>query len=562
MREYFRGMALALMFTMGVWGTMQAQDPAPEKPGAPPTPPEDGSRPAPVAWTTAVEPKPITPPVKKGLDWLVEHQLGDGGWGQGDESQQMGGGAGLRDKANVADTSVAALALIRSGSTPSTGPYKEAVAKAVRFVRSSVEASDSESLAVSTIKGTRVQGKLGPNIDTFLASLLLAEVKDRMADPAENRTVEVALNKVLGKIKAHQKADGSWDNRAGWAPILAQSMAGKGINRAVQRGATVSPELLARTESYAKTQFAQAGASVAFVEGGLGGSGFAGAGAGIGGPGVGGGFAGGAAGIGGAGISGPGSVAAAPTAVGGGFAGSGGTIGGPGLAGPVAVASAPATPAGGGRGFAGSGGSIGGAGISGPGSVASAPTPTDSRRTPRVVGTSAPGIRGGLGSAGVELYDRASSLGVLQDSVNSNSIQEEKLKKLVETSKDEAVVADARKDLGRFKEARLACDNAQGQVIARLDDQGFLAGFGSNGGEEFLSYMNIGESLVLKGGPAWKKWDEAMTANLGRIQNDDGSWTGHHCITGRTFCTSTALLVLLGDRTPVPDQARGKTAVQ
>ncbi len=562
MREYFRGMALALMFTMGVWGTMQAQDPAPEKPGAPPTPPEEGSRPAPVAWTTAVEPKPITPPVKKGLDWLVEHQLGDGGWGQGDESRHMGGGAGLRDKANVADTSVAALALIRSGSTPSTGPYKDAVAKAVRFVRSSVEASDSQSLDVSTIKGTRVQGKLGPNIDTFLASLLLAEVKDRMADPAENRTVEVALNKVLGKIKAHQKADGSWDNQAGWAPILAQSMAGKGINRAVQSGATVSPELLARTESYAKIQLAQARASAAIGEGGLGGGGFAGAGAGIGGAGVGGGFAGGAAGIGGAGISGPGSVAAAPTAVGGGFAGSGGTIGGPGLAGPVAVASAPATPAGGGRGFAGSGGTIGGAGISGPGSVASAPTPTDSRRTPIVVGTSAPGIRGGLGSAGVELYDRASSLGVLQDSVNSNSIQEEKLKKVVETSKDEAVVADARKDLGRFKEARLARDNAQGQVIARLDDQGFLAGFGSNGGEEFLSYMNIGESLVLKGGPAWKKWDEAMTANLGRIQNDDGSWTGHHCITGRTFCTSTALLVLLGDRTPVPDQARGKTAVQ
>lgn len=500
MREYFRGMALALMFTMGVWGTMQAQDPAPEKPGAPPTPPEDGSRPAPVAWTTAVEPKPITPPVKKGLDWLVEHQLGDGGWGQGDESAQMGGGAGLRDKANVADTSVAALALIRSGSTPSTGPYKDAVAKAVRFVRSSVEASDSQSLAVSTIKGTRVQGKLGPNIDTFLASLLLAEVKDRMADPAENRTVEVALNKILGKIKAHQKADGSWDNRAGWAPILAQSMAGKGINRAVQRGATVSPELLARTESYAKTQFAQASPPAAVGGGALGG-GFAGSGAGIGGAGVGGGFAGGAAGI-------------------------------------------------------------GGAGISGPGSVASAPTPTESRSIPRVVGTSAPGIRGGLGSAGVELYDRASSLGVLQDSVNSNSIQEEKLKKVVETSKDEAVVADARKDLGRFKEARLARDNAQGQVIARLDDKGFLAGFGSNGGEEFLSYMNIGESLVLKGGPAWKKWDEAMTANLGRIQNDDGSWTGHHCITGRTFCTSTALLVLLGDRTPVPDQARGKTAVQ
>ena len=72
--------------------------------------------------------------------------------------------------------------------------------------------------------------------------------------------------------------------------------------------------------------------------------------------------------------------------------------------------------------------------------------------------------------------------------------------------------------------------------------------------------MNIGESLVLKGGPDWKKWDASMTENLNRIQNDDGSWTGHHCITGRTFCTSTALLVLLGDRTPVPVQAKDEAA--
>ncbi len=82
-----------------------------------------------------------------------------------------------------------------------------------------------------------------------------------------------------------------------------------------------------------------------------------------------------------------------------------------------------------------------------------------------------------------------------------------------------------------------------------------MAGFGSNGGEEFLSYMNIGESLVVKGGQPWHKWDTSMTANMNRIQNDDGSWTGHHCITGRTFCTAAALMVLMVDRTPVPVEA-------
>ncbi len=40
-------------------------------------------------WTTAVEPKPLSPSVKKGLDWLVEHQLASGGWGEGEESPQM-----------------------------------------------------------------------------------------------------------------------------------------------------------------------------------------------------------------------------------------------------------------------------------------------------------------------------------------------------------------------------------------------------------------------------------------------------------------------------------------
>jgi hypothetical protein len=99
-------------------------------------------------------------------------------------------------------------------------------------------------------------------------------------------------------------------------------------------------------------------------------------------------------------------------------------------------------------------------------------------------------------------------------------------------------------------------NEAQDAVIARLDDKQFVAGFGSNGGEEFLSYMNIAESLVVKGGDAWKKWDSEMTANLNRVQNGDGSWSGHHCITGRTFCTSTALLVLMADRTPIPVQGK------
>ena len=39
-----------------------------------------------------------------------------------------------------------------------------------------------------------------------------------------------------------------------------------------------------------------------------------------------------------------------------------------------------------------------------------------------------------------------------------------------------------------------------------------------------------------------------------KAQNKDGSWAGHHCITGRTFCTATALLTLMADRAPIPEE--------
>jgi hypothetical protein len=88
-------------------------------------------------------------------------------------------------------------------------------------------------------------------------------------------------------------------------------------------------------------------------------------------------------------------------------------------------------------------------------------------------------------------------------------------------------------------------------LLDRLDDAAFVSGFGNNGGEEFLSYMLISETLRARGGAEWSRWDAAMAQLVGGVQNDDGSWTGHHCITGRTFCTAAAILVLLADRAPV-----------
>ena len=103
-----------------------------------------------------------------------------------------------------------------------------------------------------------------------------------------------------------------------------------------------------------------------------------------------------------------------------------------------------------------------------------------------------------------------------------------------------------------MKKADEANDKVQENLAKQVKNDNFVAGFGNNGGEEFLSFMNISEALLLKGGKDWEEWDTKMLKGMEKAQDKDGSWQGHHCITGKTFCTAGALLVLLSDRTTFP----------
>jgi hypothetical protein len=347
-----------------------------------------------------------------------------------------GNGGEPASVANVGDTCIAALALVRAGHLPKEGQYAENVAKAVTFVCGQVEKSAKDDLYVTDVRGTRLQGKLGTYVDTFLASLLLAEVKGKMANSIAEQQVTGCLDKVIAKISKNQKSDGGWAN-AGWAPVLAQSIAAKGLNRAAQNGADVSGEVLARVEKSARDNFQP-----------------------------------------------------------------GGTIAG--------------------------------------------------------------GIRGGSagsfsmdGAASVPLYAAAANGAGGQDAINTRRQSEEKLRRVADNPmapKEERERAQVK--LGTVIKENEKAEKAQAHatqaIIGQLGNKQFVAGFGSNGGEEFLSYMQISETLLAKGGKEWQDFDKSMTENLGRIQNPDGSWSGHHCITGRTFCTSAALLVLMADRAPVP----------
>ena len=120
--------------------------------------------------------------------------------------------------------------------------------------------------------------------------------------------------------------------------------------------------------------------------------------------------------------------------------------------------------------------------------------------------------------AGVELYSVASTL-------RTNSL------------------AKKRKDSDNAPAATRATEASVGRVAADADGR-LMAGFGSVGGEEMLGYMMISDTLAEEDTKAFAKWDGKVGDYLVGIQNADGSWVGHHCITSTTFTTAAAVMTL------------------
>jgi hypothetical protein len=149
-------------------------------------------------------------------------------------------------------------------------------------------------------------------------------------------------------------------------------------------------------------------------------------------------------------------------------------------------------------------------------------------------------------SAGVSLYREAAKLnGLIENSKSNKARKDAAEKKVADASAPAPVKEAAQKELKQIEADDQAAQTANKAVAGKLKDTRYVAGFGNSGGEEFLSYMNITESMHEKGGEEWADWRSKMTKTVCGAQNGDGSWAGQHCITGRTFCTATALLTLL-----------------
>ncbi len=163
----------------------------------------------------------------------------------------------------------------------------------------------------------------------------------------------------------------------------------------------------------------------------------------------------------------------------------------------------------------------------------------------------AAGVGSGEGAAGVELYSVASAK-------RANAAMSRAAKELIEAAKVKGdLPEDAEVNEENLRAAGVSGGVAGGLADAyyasdlqsgRLRDEELLRGFGSNGGEEYLSYMQTSEALVIEGGDAWDEWKASMLDKLGKIQGPDGSWTGNHCITSPVFSTAAVLMTLTADR--------------
>ncbi len=154
-------------------------------------------------------------------------------------------------------------------------------------------------------------------------------------------------------------------------------------------------------------------------------------------------------------------------------------------------------------------------------------------------------------AAGVELYAFGGAL-------RGNAAEAREAESIVRRAKDEGklaidapVSADSLRVAGQSEEQAQTLARAADQnkaQLRRLDDEQLLSGFGNNGGEEYLSYLMTSESLVIAGPNDFHKWHDKMLTRLEKVQNADGSWNGHHCITSPVFCTAAVVQCLTTER--------------
>lgn len=149
--------------------------------------------------------------------------------------------------------------------------------------------------------------------------------------------------------------------------------------------------------------------------------------------------------------------------------------------------------------------------------------------------------------AGIMLY-------AVSSSVRGSAEEAKDADKLLKKAKEEGrIEKDAQLNEVNLKRIGVSDEKAKSYDVAdkvyksakvKAMSEDVMSGFGNNGGEEFLSFLQTGESMIVNQDDEWKKWYDNIGGRMMNIQNSDGSWSGHHCITSPSFCTATCLMIL------------------
>ncbi len=375
----------------------------------------------------------LPPFMVRALDWLVNAQHPNGGYGAGTHNRQ-----GIRDPHAVgtdpATSALVGMAFIRAGNTLTSGPYAKQVAGVHAYLLDHIEGAVNNSqkggidqgprrLSINSFNGngqTQPQRKLGQYIDATFASQFLTRVLEFVEDGSElkERTIS-SIAACIKSIQEKQSDDGSMSGGT-WAGVLQSSMANSAIEQAKGSGMDVDDAKLKKSRDYQR--------------------------------------------------------------------------------GNVDVKSGSAL---------------------------------------------------GSASAGISLYTYSSTSRATAANTRNARIAMERAQKEGTLGLEETVTvanlikAGVDAEEAEEWEADFRANEVSAQQLQRDD---VLSGFGNNGGEEFISYMMTSEGLVISGGDAWDDWNKKMYARLSKIQNNDGSWSGHHCITSPVFCTAAVIMTLATDR--------------
>lgn len=196
----------------------------------------------------------LAPFIDNAINWLAKAQHDSGGWGAGSHSSQQ-----IRDPHKVqtdpATTAFTAMALLRVGGDPTSGPYKDHLRKASEYLVRVVNESDANGPAITTLQSTQPQSKLGQFIDTSMTLQFLSRILSKLPDSDPlHQPVDKALDKCLLKLQNSQKQDGSWGGGS-WAGVLQSSVGCSALEWAVAAGKEVDMDALDRARGHQKGNF-------------------------------------------------------------------------------------------------------------------------------------------------------------------------------------------------------------------------------------------------------------------------------------------------------------------